>query len=50
MKFSVFYEMQIADPTRTSEAQLFRDCVEQVMLADRLGYHCVWEVSPGNPR
>jgi alkanesulfonate monooxygenase SsuD/methylene tetrahydromethanopterin reductase-like flavin-dependent oxidoreductase (luciferase family) len=44
MKFSVFYEMQIADPTRATEAQLFRDCVEQVVLADRLGYHCVWEV------
>lgn len=44
MKFSVFYEMQIADPTRASEAQLFRDCVEQVVLADELGYHCAWEV------
>ncbi len=44
MKFSLFYEMQIAGPTRASEAQLFRDCVEQVTLADQLGYHCVWEV------
>jgi alkanesulfonate monooxygenase SsuD/methylene tetrahydromethanopterin reductase-like flavin-dependent oxidoreductase (luciferase family) len=44
MKFSVFYEMQIADPTRATEAQLFRDCVEQVVLADELGYHGVWEV------
>ncbi len=44
MKFSVFYEMQIADPTRAGEAQLFRDCVEQATLADELGYHCVWEV------
>ena len=44
MKFSIFYEMQIADPTRATEAQLFRDCVEQVTLADELGYHCVWEV------
>jgi len=44
MKFSLFYEMQIAGPTRATEAQLFRDCVEQVMLADELGYHCIWEV------
>jgi len=44
MKFSLFYEMQIAGPTRASEPQLFRDCVEQVTLADQLGYHCVWEV------
>ena len=44
MKFSLFYEMQIADPTPESEARLFHDCVAQVELADRLGYHAVWEV------
>lgn len=44
MKFSLFYEMQLSRPTRETEAQLFRDCVEQVVLADQLGYHCVWEV------
>ena len=44
MKFSLFFEMQIADPTRERERQLFHDCVEQATLADRLGYHCVWEV------
>lgn len=44
MKFSVFYEMQIADPTPESEARMFHDCVEQVVLADQLGYHAVWEV------
>jgi alkanesulfonate monooxygenase SsuD/methylene tetrahydromethanopterin reductase-like flavin-dependent oxidoreductase (luciferase family) len=44
MKFSLFYEMQIASPTRETEAQMFRDAVEQVVLADQLGYHCVWEV------
>ncbi|HTJ42362.1 MAG TPA: LLM class flavin-dependent oxidoreductase [Kofleriaceae bacterium] len=44
MKFSLFYEMQLADPTRASEAQLFRDSVAQVELADALGYHAVWEV------
>jgi alkanesulfonate monooxygenase SsuD/methylene tetrahydromethanopterin reductase-like flavin-dependent oxidoreductase (luciferase family) len=44
MKFSLFYEMQIADPTRESEAQLFHDCLAQARLADELGYHCLWEV------
>jgi alkanesulfonate monooxygenase SsuD/methylene tetrahydromethanopterin reductase-like flavin-dependent oxidoreductase (luciferase family) len=44
MKFSVFYEMQISEPTRKSEAQTFHDCLEQATLADELGYHCVWEV------
>ncbi len=44
MKFSIFFEMQLSRPTRTTEAQLFHDCVEQAVLADALGYHCVWEV------
>lgn len=44
MKFSLFYEMQIANPTRAAEAQLFRDCVTQCELADQLGYHAIWEV------
>ena len=44
MKFSLFYEMQISEPTRQSEAQLFRDCLEQAVLADDIGYHAIWEV------
>src|SRR5262245_53438323 len=44
MKFSLFYEMQISEPTRQAEAKLFRECVEQAVLADKLGYHCVWAV------
>ena len=44
MKFSIFFEMQLSQPSRAAEAQLFRDCVEQTVLADELGYHCVWEV------
>jgi alkanesulfonate monooxygenase SsuD/methylene tetrahydromethanopterin reductase-like flavin-dependent oxidoreductase (luciferase family) len=44
MKFSLFFEMQISEPTRSSEAQLFHDCLEQAILADELGYHCAWAV------
>ena len=44
MKFSLFFEMQIESPTRASETQTFHDCVAQAVLADELGYHCVWEV------
>jgi alkanesulfonate monooxygenase SsuD/methylene tetrahydromethanopterin reductase-like flavin-dependent oxidoreductase (luciferase family) len=44
MKFSIFFEMQISDPTAAREAQTFHDCVAQAVLADQLGYHCVWEV------
>jgi alkanesulfonate monooxygenase SsuD/methylene tetrahydromethanopterin reductase-like flavin-dependent oxidoreductase (luciferase family) len=44
MKFSIFFEMQMSQPTREREAQTFRDCVAQAVLADQLGYHCAWEV------
>lgn len=44
MKFSLFFEMQMANPTRSREAQLFRECVEQAVLAEELGYHCIWAV------
>jgi alkanesulfonate monooxygenase SsuD/methylene tetrahydromethanopterin reductase-like flavin-dependent oxidoreductase (luciferase family) len=44
MQFSVFIEIQIADPTRASEAQAYRDCVAQAVLADTLGYRAVWAV------
>ncbi|MGH7856812.1 MAG: LLM class flavin-dependent oxidoreductase, partial [Candidatus Binatia bacterium] len=35
---------QISEPARATEAQLFHDCLAQAVLADELGYHCVWEV------
>jgi alkanesulfonate monooxygenase SsuD/methylene tetrahydromethanopterin reductase-like flavin-dependent oxidoreductase (luciferase family) len=44
MQFSVFIEIQIADPTRANEAQAYRDCVAQAVLADQLGYRAVWAV------
>ncbi|MBL1422310.1 MAG: LLM class flavin-dependent oxidoreductase [Alphaproteobacteria bacterium] len=44
MKISLFYEMQISQPTRSSEQDLFKNCLEQGVLADKLGYHCLWNV------
>lgn len=44
MRFSLFFEMQIADPTPQTEAQLFHDCVEQAVLADEVGFDGVWAV------
>src|SRR6266404_2711821 len=44
MKFSLFYELQISEPTRQSEAAMYRECVEQAAMADKLGYHCIWAV------
>jgi alkanesulfonate monooxygenase SsuD/methylene tetrahydromethanopterin reductase-like flavin-dependent oxidoreductase (luciferase family) len=44
MRFSLFFEMQIADPTPAKEHAVFFDCLEQARLADALGYHCAWAV------
>jgi alkanesulfonate monooxygenase SsuD/methylene tetrahydromethanopterin reductase-like flavin-dependent oxidoreductase (luciferase family) len=44
MKFSLLYEMQISEPTRAAERQMFHDCVAQVELAEQVGFDGVWEV------
>jgi alkanesulfonate monooxygenase SsuD/methylene tetrahydromethanopterin reductase-like flavin-dependent oxidoreductase (luciferase family) len=44
MKFSLFVEIQIADPSPEVEAQTYRDCVAQAVFADELGYRGVWAV------
>ena len=45
MRFGIFYEHQLPRPwTDGSEAQLLLDALEQVELADRLGFDYVWEV------
>ncbi len=45
MRFGIFYEHQLPRPwSEDSEARLLRDALEQVELADRLGFDYVWEV------
>src|ERR1700736_5061280 len=45
MRFGIFYEHQLPRPwSERSEADLLRDALEQVELADRVGLDCVWEV------
>lgn len=44
MKFSVIYEAQMADPSRESEVRCFQEIVEQVMLAEEMGFDTVWAV------
>ncbi|WP_067544306.1 LLM class flavin-dependent oxidoreductase [Nocardia crassostreae] len=44
MKFSMIFEAQMADPTAEHEAQVLRDCVEQAVLADQVGFDTVWAV------
>jgi alkanesulfonate monooxygenase SsuD/methylene tetrahydromethanopterin reductase-like flavin-dependent oxidoreductase (luciferase family) len=45
MRFGVFYEHQLPKPWKEGdEAKLFHEALEQVVLADKLGYDCAWEV------
>jgi alkanesulfonate monooxygenase SsuD/methylene tetrahydromethanopterin reductase-like flavin-dependent oxidoreductase (luciferase family) len=45
VKFGIFYEHQLPRPwTEDSERQLIQDALEQVELADKLGFDHVWEV------
>jgi alkanesulfonate monooxygenase SsuD/methylene tetrahydromethanopterin reductase-like flavin-dependent oxidoreductase (luciferase family) len=45
VQFGVFYEHQLPKPwSDDDEYQLLRDALEQVELADRLGFHYAWEV------
>ena len=45
MKFGTFYEHQLPRPwVEGSEHKLLKDAIEQVVLADKLGFDYVWEV------
>src|SRR3984893_6745663 len=45
MRFGIFYEHQLPRPwSERSEADLLRDALEQVALAERVGLDYVWEV------
>ena len=45
MRFGVFYELQLPRPWNDGdEHRLFKDALEQVVLADKLGFDYAWEV------
>ena len=45
MKFGIFYEHQLPRPwTEEGEYNLLTDALDQVELADKLGYDFAWEV------
>lgn len=45
MRFGVFYELQLPKPWREGdEHRLFQEALDQVVLADRLGFDYAWEV------
>jgi alkanesulfonate monooxygenase SsuD/methylene tetrahydromethanopterin reductase-like flavin-dependent oxidoreductase (luciferase family) len=47
MKFGIFYELQLPRPWEADgERQLYHNALDQLELADRLGYDHAWEVEP----
>jgi alkanesulfonate monooxygenase SsuD/methylene tetrahydromethanopterin reductase-like flavin-dependent oxidoreductase (luciferase family) len=44
MKFSIIYEAQMVDTSRANEAQVFQDMVDQAVLAEEMGFDCIWSV------
>jgi alkanesulfonate monooxygenase SsuD/methylene tetrahydromethanopterin reductase-like flavin-dependent oxidoreductase (luciferase family) len=45
MKFGIFYELQLPRPWQAdSEFRLYHEALDQLELADRLGYDFAWEV------
>lgn len=42
MKFSIIYEAQMVDTSRESEQRTFHEIVEQSLLAERMGFDCIW--------
>ena len=45
MRFGVFYELQLPKPWNPGDEQrLFHEALDQVELADRLGFDYAWEV------
>src|SRR5215212_1310578 len=45
MKFGIFYELQLPRPWEPGgEHRLYQNALDQVELADRLGYDYAWEV------
>jgi alkanesulfonate monooxygenase SsuD/methylene tetrahydromethanopterin reductase-like flavin-dependent oxidoreductase (luciferase family) len=45
MRFSLFYEHQLPRPwSEDSERRLLEDALEQIVVAERAGFDCVWEV------
>lgn len=44
MKFSLIYEAQTTDSSRAGDRQIFDECVEQVLLAEEMGFDTVWAV------
>ena len=42
MDISLFYELETSDTSDEGIKRVYRECIEQVKLADELGYRAVW--------
>ncbi|CAB3751925.1 N5,N10-methylene tetrahydromethanopterin reductase [Burkholderia paludis] len=46
MKFSLIYEAQTTDASREGDRRVFRETVEQALLAEQVGFDTIWCVEP----
>ena len=45
MKFGLFYELQLPRPWRPDdEYKLYKNTLDEIELADKLGFDCIWTV------
>ncbi len=44
MRFSLCFEIQMVDTSRDSEIRTFHEAVEQALLAEKMGFDCIWAV------
>jgi alkanesulfonate monooxygenase SsuD/methylene tetrahydromethanopterin reductase-like flavin-dependent oxidoreductase (luciferase family) len=44
VQFSMIFEAQMADPSPDHERQVLRDCVEQAVYAEEMGFDRIWAV------
>lgn len=44
MQFSMIFEAQLNHPTRDHEHQVIRDCVDQAVLGEQMGFDRIWAV------
>jgi alkanesulfonate monooxygenase SsuD/methylene tetrahydromethanopterin reductase-like flavin-dependent oxidoreductase (luciferase family) len=42
--FSMIFEAQLAEPTAANEQQVLRDCVDQAVFAEEMGFDRIWAV------
>jgi alkanesulfonate monooxygenase SsuD/methylene tetrahydromethanopterin reductase-like flavin-dependent oxidoreductase (luciferase family) len=44
VKFSIIYEAQTVDTSAEAEYRVFHDMIEQSLLAEKVGFDCIWAV------